>query len=386
MNRLGLYLSPTPDHEGGFDRALWADREGFDDLWFPDGDGMRDAMTFAATVAGRTERVRLCTGITPVYTRVPAVIATSSLAVNRVAPGRFALGLGSSTHTMVENWYGVPFERPLARVRETTELVRKLFAGEKTRYQGDTITSRGFRLKEAIVGDVPIFLAGMGPKMLELAGELADGVILNHFTPLDRVPWALECVDRGAKRSGRRVEDLEIAQRVAVWVTDDDETAPAGSSGPISRSTAPPPSIGTSLRGWAIRTRRRRSGRASRSATGRASWPRCRTGRSSDVRLGQSGGLLPPHPGVLRGRDRYGGGGAAGHQRRGLRRDLRGVPPRRLPPRRRGITVNPGAPPQVLTLRQLPKPDDEGSGLHGSTTGAAQPGGSWPARVGARRD
>ena len=138
MNRLGLYLSPTPDFtKAGFDRALWADREGFDDLWFPDGDGMRDAMTFAATVAGRTERVRLCTGITPVYTRVPAVIATtSSLAVNRVAPGRFALGLGSSTHTMVENWYGVPFERPLARVRETTELVRKLFAGEKTRYQG----------------------------------------------------------------------------------------------------------------------------------------------------------------------------------------------------------------------------------------------------------
>ena len=225
MNRLGLYLSPTPDHEGGFDRALWADREGFDDLWFPDGDGMRDAMTFAATVAGRTERVRLCTGITPVYTRVPAVIATSSLAVNRVAPGRFALGLGSSTHTMVESWYGVPFERPLARVRETTELVRKLFAGEKSRYQGDTIASRGFRLKEAIVGEVPIFLAGMGPKMLELAGEVADGVILNHFTPLDRVPWALECVDRGAKRSGRRVEDLEIAQRVAVWVTDDDETA-----------------------------------------------------------------------------------------------------------------------------------------------------------------
>ena len=225
MNRLGLYLSPSPDHNGGFERALWADREGFDDLWFPDGDGMRDAMTFAATVAGRTERVRLCTGITPVYTRVPAVIATSSLAVNRVAPGRFALGLGSSTHTMVENWYGVPFEKPLARVRETAELVRKLFAGEKSRYEGGTITSRGFRLKEPIVGDIPIFLAGMGPKMLELAGEVADGVILNHFTPLDRVPWALECVDRGAKRSGRRVEDLEIAQRVAVWVTDDDETA-----------------------------------------------------------------------------------------------------------------------------------------------------------------
>ena len=345
MNRLGLYLSPTPDHEGGFDRALWADREGFDDLWFPDGDGMRDAMTFAATVAGRTERVRLCTGITPVYTRVPAVIATSSLAVNRVAPGRFALGLGSSTHTMVENWYGVPFERPLARVRETTELVRKLFAGEKTRYQGDTITSRGFRLKEAIVGDVPIFLAGMGPKMLELAGELADGVILNHFTPLDRVPWALECVDRGAKRSGRRVEDLEIAQRVAVWVTDDDETARRffrtdftfyGSTAVYRDVIARMgyPDAAEEIRtGFEVRDRGAHHGRGA----GR--------GGRADVRLGQSGGLLPPHPGVLRGRDRYGGGGAAGHQRRGLRRDLRGVPPRRLPRRRLNLSSRSDSPP-----------------------------------------
>ena len=222
MHRLGLYLSPTPDHDGGFERARWADREGFDDLWFPDGDGMRDAMTFAATLAGCTERVRLCTGITPVYTRVPAVLATSALAINQVAPERFVLGLGSSTHTMVEHWYGVPFEKPLTRVRETVELVRGLLAGEKSRYEGATIASRGFRLKERIKGKVPIFLAAMGPKMLELVGEMADGVILNHFTPLDRVPFALECLDRGAKRSGRRVEDLEVAQRVAVWVTEDD--------------------------------------------------------------------------------------------------------------------------------------------------------------------
>ena len=225
MDRLGLYLSPTPAHGDAFERARWADREGFDDLWFPDGDGMRDAMTFAATLAGCTERVRLCTGITPVYTRVPAVLATSTLAINRVAPGRFALGLGSSTHTMVERWYGVPFAKPLTRVRETVELVRGLLAGEKTRYEGATVASHGFRLKERIEGAVPIFLAAMGPKMLELAGEMADGVILNHFTPLDRVPFALECLDRGAKRSGRRVEDLEVAQRVAVWVTDDDEAA-----------------------------------------------------------------------------------------------------------------------------------------------------------------
>lgn len=224
--RIGLYLNPTPRHDGGFERALWAEREGFNDIWFPDGDGMRDAMTFAATVAGAlgaNSRARLCTGITPVYTRVPAILATSALAIDRVAPGRFVLGLGSSTHTMVEQWYGTPFEKPLTRMRETVEILRELFAGGKTGYEGTTLRSRGFRLKEPLLGRVPIFLAAMGPKMLELVGEVADGVILNHFTPLDRLPFALECLDRGARRAGRRVEDLEIAQRVAVWVSSSDE-------------------------------------------------------------------------------------------------------------------------------------------------------------------
>ena len=290
MNRLGLYLSPTPDHEGGFDRALWADREGFDDLWFPDGDGMRDAMTFAATVAGRTER-----GAGSAPGLPPCTPGSRPSSRRRASPSTgwrragFALGLGSSTHTMVENWYGVPFERPLARVRETTELVRKLFAGEKTRYQGDTITSRGFRLKEAIVGDVPIFLAGMGPKMLELAGELADGVILNHFTPSR--PRSVGARVRGSGREtvgppGGGPRDRPARRGMGDGRRRD---GPPVSSGPISRSTAPPPSIGTSLRGWAIRTRRRRSGRVSRSATGARIMAAVPTRRSSGCTSGAIG-------------------------------------------------------------------------------------------------
>jgi probable F420-dependent oxidoreductase len=223
--RISLYLSPMPEHDGGYDRALWADREGFDDIWFPDGYGMRDAMTFTATCAATTQHARLCTGVVPVYTRPAAILASSALAINAVAPGRFVLGLGSSTKAMVEGWYGETFTRPLQRVRETVEVLRRLFDGQKSRYQGDTIHTHGFKLAERIQGEIPIYLAAMGPKMLELVGEVADGVILNHFTPLDRLPFALEHLDIGAKRSGRRVEDLEIAQRVCVWVTDHPERA-----------------------------------------------------------------------------------------------------------------------------------------------------------------
>ena len=223
--RFGFFLSPYPQVETNFERALWADEHGFDDIWFPDGNGTADAITLAAAVAGRTQRARLCTGITPVYTRPPAILATSVQAIDSVAPGRFVLGLGSSTHAMVDGWYGSTFEKPLARMRESVALLRTLLAGEKSRYDGATVRSHGFRLNARIQAPVPIFLAAMGPKMLELVGEIADGVILNHFTPTDRLPFAMECLDRGAKRGGRRVEDLEIAHRICVWVTNEEDAA-----------------------------------------------------------------------------------------------------------------------------------------------------------------
>jgi probable F420-dependent oxidoreductase len=223
--RIGIMLWPSPGRDAGFERALWCEDRGFDDVWFPDGEGMQDALTLAAGVATRTARVRLCTGIVPVYNRPPAVLATSALALSHLAPGRFVLGIGSSTHAMVENWYGRRFEKPLAHVRETTELLRRLFAGEKTDFQGEVLRSRGFRLKEMPAASVPIHIAAMGPKMLALAGEVGDGVVLNDMTPDDRIPEALEQIDRGAKRSGRRVEDLEISIRRAVIVSRDEGAA-----------------------------------------------------------------------------------------------------------------------------------------------------------------
>ncbi|MEM7255329.1 MAG: LLM class flavin-dependent oxidoreductase [Pseudomonadota bacterium] len=225
--RIGYYLQPTPLTDGGFERAIWAEAEGYDDIWFPDGGGMQDAMTLAAAVAGRTSRARLATGIVPVFTRPPAVLATSTLAINQIAPGRFVLGLGSSTHAMVDGWYGGQFEKPVTRVRETVEVTRAMLAGEKSQYEGQTVRSRGFKLAQPIDGHVPIFLAAMGPKMLQLCGETADGVILNNFTPLDRLPYALEQIDIGAKRVGKRVDDIEIAQRVSVIETESPDEAEA---------------------------------------------------------------------------------------------------------------------------------------------------------------
>lgn len=219
-NRIGLMLWPTPGLEAGFERGVWAAQSGFDDIWLPDGEGMQDPLVLAGALAVATQDVRIATGIVPVYNRPPAILATSVVAVEQRARGRFVLGLGSSTQNMVDRWYGLPFDRPLQRVRETVELLRALLAGEKSAFDGTTLRSHGFRLKETPREPVPIYLAAMGPRMLQLTGQIADGVVLNDMTTPDRFAWALEELDRGAKRSGRRGEDLEVVMRRAIAVTD----------------------------------------------------------------------------------------------------------------------------------------------------------------------
>ncbi len=223
--RTGLMLWPVPGLDAGFERALWAEQAGYDDIWLADAEALPDPITLAAAIGVATHTCRLCTGIVPVFNRPPPLLATAIVAAEAQAPGRFALGLGSSTQNMIERWYGLPFSQPLLRIRETVVLLRKILAGEKTAFAGRTLSSRGFQLKAVPAAPVPINLAAIGPKMLQLAGEIADGVMLNDFTPPDRLDWALTQIDTGAKRAGRRADDLEIIKRRAFLVVDERESA-----------------------------------------------------------------------------------------------------------------------------------------------------------------
>jgi alkanesulfonate monooxygenase SsuD/methylene tetrahydromethanopterin reductase-like flavin-dependent oxidoreductase (luciferase family) len=216
-------LWPAPALEAGFERGPWAEEAGYDDVWLPDGEGFEDPIALAAALGVATRRIRLCTGVVPVFNRATPVLATGVVAAEHRAPGRFVLGLGISTVNMIDRWYGLAFEKPLTRMRETVALLRILLRGEKSAYAGKTVRSHGFRLRELPTAPVPIHLAAMGTPMLELAGEIADGVVLNDFTTLDRLPWVLERLDAGAKRSGRRVEDLEIVHRRAIRVAETPE-------------------------------------------------------------------------------------------------------------------------------------------------------------------
>jgi probable F420-dependent oxidoreductase len=199
--------------------ARSAEQLGYDDIWFADA-GAADALTLSALVAEQTNTIRLAIAVVPVYTRTPAVLANTAATISEVAPNRFILGLGSSSHTIIEGWHGLKLDKPLTRIRETTLLVKQLLAGEKTAYDGQTLRSHGYRLQRS--AQIPVYLAALKPQMLELAAEIGDGIILNML-PSAALPLILDHIDSGARRANKSRQDVEVACRFQIAVTDDKE-------------------------------------------------------------------------------------------------------------------------------------------------------------------
>ncbi|HVF52761.1 MAG TPA: LLM class F420-dependent oxidoreductase [Actinomycetota bacterium] len=176
--RLGATIPfPGTDVREACELAKVAEDLGYTDVWSAEVSGP-DGFSMASAAGISTSSARLGCAIAPAFTRPPALIAMSALAAQQASGGRFCLGLGASTPTIVTEWMGVPFERPLARMRETVTTVRALLGGEKVTLDGESIAVHGFRLEQPAVTPVPIFLAALGPKMLALADEVADGVAL----------------------------------------------------------------------------------------------------------------------------------------------------------------------------------------------------------------
>ncbi len=207
---------PLPAH-----RELLAEAEalGYTDAWTAEVDGL-DAFTPLALAAEWTSALRLGTAIANVYTRGPALLAQTAAAVAEVAPGRFCLGIGSSSPAIVENWNGAKLERPLARVRETVAFLRAVFAGERA--ASAALGVRGFRLARRLSSPPPIFVAALQERMLALAGSVADGVIINWLAPKD-VPKVVAVARDAAKAAGRDPDALEVVCRIFVIPTTNDE-------------------------------------------------------------------------------------------------------------------------------------------------------------------
>jgi probable F420-dependent oxidoreductase len=203
-----------------------AETRGYDSAWVFDGNGP-DALTMVTYLVAATERLNVSTGITPVQTRSPVTLGITAATLGHLAPGRVALGLGISSRIIIGQWHGLPFLRPAAQLREAVSVIRTVLAGERVNFDGEFYHHKNFRLNmPPPPRPVPIYLGALGPKMLQLAGEIADGLVLN-WVPLKAIPGAIGQVEIGAKRAGRSLDGFEIACFVRVSVTDHPEPARA---------------------------------------------------------------------------------------------------------------------------------------------------------------
>lgn len=217
-------LMGVPLHEHG-EVVRAAERLGYTDAWSLEVDG-NDAFTPLAMAAAHSQGMRLGTAIAGAFTRGPMTLAISGASMAESAPGRFVLGIGTSSETISRDWNGIPFEKPYSRTRDVFRAVRSALAGERVSVDTDTTHVANFRLTRPVSGPVPLYLAALRERMLRLAGAEADGVIINWLAAED-VPTVLREVHAGATRAGRNPDDIDVVCRVFVCVSDDEAVARA---------------------------------------------------------------------------------------------------------------------------------------------------------------
>jgi len=208
--------------------VMEAERLGVDCLWSAEAWG-HDAATPLAFMAARTSRIRLGTGIMQAGTRTPALVAMTAMSLAAMSGGRFLLGLGVSGPQVIEGWHGIRFERPVQRLRETVEIVRRAVRGERLTYKGKIYElplpgGEGKALRSAArpQPEIPIYLATLSPRSLEMTGEIADGWLGTSFMP-EHARVFFDHLEAGAVRAGRSLAQLDLQAGGVVAFSDDVE-------------------------------------------------------------------------------------------------------------------------------------------------------------------
>lgn len=196
-----------------------AEALGYDSVWVAEGRG-KESFAMLGAMAMATRRVRLGTSILPIFSRPATVTAMAAATLSDLSEGRVILGLGAGHPAITESGHGVTVRRPLAAMREYVEAVRGILSGQPVRHDGPMVRIREFQLEFAPPHPVPIFLAGLGPRMLQLAGAIADGAILTWFPPA-RIAWARAQVAEGARRAGRASSEVPVLATARVCAVGD---------------------------------------------------------------------------------------------------------------------------------------------------------------------
>ena len=224
MSKIGVAFSGGLTATEIADCAERAEALGYESAWVAEGHG-GDQFAILAACALRTRRIRLGTAISSVFVRTAPTVAMSAATVDELSGGRFVLGLGSSHRVQVGPEHGVEYARPLDRVRDTVAVVRALLREGEVSHHGETVRIEHFGLWfRPLRGDLPVYLSALFPKMLELTGEIADGVILTRST-LGTAAAARARLAAGAARAGRDPAGIEVTSLLPASVAPDREAA-----------------------------------------------------------------------------------------------------------------------------------------------------------------
>lgn len=222
-----IEVTLSPDRHDSLDRFATVAQDieelGFSTVGFGETTGW-DSVALLTILAERTESIDIADDVIGPFSRSPGQIAQAAASVQSLAGGRFRLGLGTSSPALVEGWHGLSFEQPLRRLRETVDIVKLATGGESVTYNGQVFTPEGFELDLPTPVDVPIDVAALGSKGVELAGRFADGWVPQLFTP-DGLKQRLEDLRRGAELGDRDPDALRTSLLLRACALEDGERA-----------------------------------------------------------------------------------------------------------------------------------------------------------------
>ncbi len=226
--RVALYLQDAHDLRDGLDYVRYAEQRGFEAVWQAESRLVRDAIVPMAAYAAVTEKIKVGSGVLNNWTRNIGLLAATFLTLDDLAPNRVICGIGAWWDPLARN-VGIDRRKPLTAMKETVQILRRLLNMERVTFHGEFIHVDGIEL-DVVHGrreprNVPIMVGATGDNMMELTGEIADGVVLNYCVEPKYNEKALELLDKGAKKSGRRLDDLDRPQLIVCSVDHDHDRA-----------------------------------------------------------------------------------------------------------------------------------------------------------------
>ncbi|MEE8491603.1 MAG: LLM class flavin-dependent oxidoreductase [Acidimicrobiia bacterium] len=226
--RIALYLQNALTIRNGMQVVRYAEERGYEAVWQAESRLAREATIPMAAFAAVTERIKVGAGVVNNWTRNPALLASTFSTLDDLAPGRVILGLGAWWEPLASK-VGVDRRKPLTAMRETVQAVRALLNNETVTFHGEFVHLDGVELDyvyhERRPKDVPIYIGATGMKMMELGGEVGDGVLLNYLVSPEYNDRAVEHIAIGAARAGRTLEDVDRPQLIVCSMADDRRTA-----------------------------------------------------------------------------------------------------------------------------------------------------------------